>query len=67
MQGPEEGLRGCLACGRGDDVTPLVRLDYQGAHVWICPQHLPLLIHDPGRLTGMLPGAETLQPAEHHD
>jgi hypothetical protein len=57
----------CLACGRGEDVTPLVRLDYQGSHVWICPQHLPLLIHDPGQLVGMLPGAENLQPSEHQD
>ena len=57
----------CLACGVDDRATPLVRLDYQGRHVWICPRHLPLLIHDPGRLVGMLPGAENLRPAEHHD
>ena len=57
----------CLACARGDQETPLVRLQYRGGPLWICPQHLPLLIHDPGRLVGKLPGAETLRPAEHHD
>ncbi|MDH3744361.1 MAG: hypothetical protein OES47_04585 [Acidobacteriota bacterium] len=57
----------CLACERGDTETPLVALEYQGSRLWICPQHLPILIHDPGRLVGKLPGAERLSPAEHHD
>ena len=57
----------CLACGRDTQATPLIMLEYQGATLWICPQHLPILIHDPARLVGRLPGAENLQPAEHHD
>lgn len=57
----------CLACGRGQDTTPLVPLAYRGAALWICPQHLPILIHDPQRLVGKLPGAEGLTPADHHD
>ena len=57
----------CLECGRDSDATPLIRLAYRSAELWICPQHLPLLIHDPARLIGKLPGAETLRPAEHHD
>lgn len=57
----------CLACERDSDATPLIAIAYRGAELWICPQHLPILIHDPGRLAGKLPGAETLRPAEHHD
>lgn len=57
----------CLECGRDSSATPLLPLEYQGAHLWICPQHLPVLIHDPTRLVGKLPGAENLKPAEHHD
>ncbi len=57
----------CLACERGEDVTPLVALAYRGERAWICPQHLPVLIHDPTRLVGRLAGAENLRPAEHHD
>jgi hypothetical protein len=57
----------CLACGRGADVVPLITLAYRGGSHWICPQHLPVLIHDPTRLVGQLPGAEDLQPADHHD
>jgi len=57
----------CLACGRNDDETPLVRLLHRGAELHICPQHLPILIHNPGELVGRLAGAERLKPAEHHD
>lgn len=57
----------CMACGRGPDVTPVLALEYRGATVWICPQHLPVLIHDPAQLIGKLAGAEHLRPAEHHD
>jgi hypothetical protein len=59
--------KSCLACQRGPDETPLIALEYQGGTRWICPQHLPILIHDPGRLVGKLPGADRLSPAEHHD
>ena len=59
--------KACLACGRDSGATPLVALEYQGGRLWICPQHLPILIHDPSRLVGILPGAENLNPAEHHD
>lgn len=57
----------CLACERGSAEIPLITLDYRGQTLWICPQHLPLLIHDPQRLAGRLPGAEGMAPAEHHD
>ena len=57
----------CLACGRTDEETPLVSLRHRGAANWICPQHVPILIHDPGRLIGVLDGAEDLSPADHHD
>lgn len=57
----------CLACGRGPQETPLIALEYRGAALWICPQHLPVLIHEPAQLAGRLAGAERLRPADHHD
>ena len=45
----------------------LIQLAYRGERLHICPQHLPVLIHDPQRLVGLLAGAEGLEPAEHHD
>lgn len=61
------GPQQCLACNRNSHQIPLLALDYRGTDYWICPQHLPLLIHDPAQLIGKLPGAEDLTPAEHRD
>jgi hypothetical protein len=55
----------CLVCEQTSDQIPLIALSYQGATYWICPTHLPVLIHKPSQLVGRLPGAENLQPHEH--
>jgi hypothetical protein len=52
----------CLYCKQSSQEVPLLRLEYRGAEAWICPQHLPLLIHKPTELVGILPGAENLSP-----
>ena len=57
----------CLVCHRTSDLTPLLSLEYRNETIRICPQHLPILIHDPGQLVGLLPGAEDLRPSEHQD
>ena len=51
----------CLVCEKGADEAPLITFDYRGRTLWICPQDLPVLIHDPARLAAKLPGAETLK------
>lgn len=53
--------KACLFCKRNDEEIPLVQLHYQGRNLWICPQHIPVLIHDPQKLVGMLPGAENME------
>jgi hypothetical protein len=57
----------CLYCQQDSDAVPLILLRYRGEERWICPQHLPILIHDPAVLSGILPGAENLKGANHHD
>ena len=57
----------CLLCERDSQATPLLHLDYRGESLWICPQHLPVLIHEPSRLVGTLPGAEALKPSDIED
>lgn len=57
----------CVACKRGSEAVPLIRLDYRGSAFSICPQHLPILIHDPSQLVGLLPGAEEMEPSKHED
>ncbi|MBI4518054.1 MAG: hypothetical protein HY699_19800 [Deltaproteobacteria bacterium] len=57
-----ENAKKCLACDRGVNEVPLIALAYRDLNLWICPQHIPILIHDPARLAGRLPGAERLSP-----
>jgi hypothetical protein len=56
----------CVYCERDSETIPLVSLRYQNSDLWICPQHLPILIHKPSQLVGKLPGAEKLGPADEH-
>jgi hypothetical protein len=39
----------------------LVFFKYHNQDYWICPQHLPVLIHEPSKLAGKLPDAEKLK------
>ena len=57
----------CVACARSQNEIPLISISFQDKNFWICPQHLPVLIHNPQLLIGKLPGAEGMSPAEHHD
>lgn len=51
----------CLVCNQDENQVPLVQVDYKKNSYYICPQHIPVLIHDPGKLEGKLPGAENMQ------
>jgi hypothetical protein len=55
----------CLVCDRTSDIIPLIRLQFRGEEAWICPQHLPILIHKPAQLADKLPGLELLPPVHH--
>lgn len=57
----------CLVCEQTEAQIPLISLHYQQKELWICPQHLPVLIHNPQMLAGKLPGAEGMKPADHQD
>lgn len=55
----------CLVCQETSHEIPLLKLEYQEQEYYICPQHFPILIHQPQKLVGLLPGAEKLQGHEH--
>ncbi|MFL7812696.1 MAG: hypothetical protein ACK2TT_08540 [Anaerolineales bacterium] len=55
----------CIYCGRNASQVPLLSFLYQDQEFQICAEHLPILLHQPGKLAGKLPGADTLSPAKH--
>lgn len=59
----------CLYCQQGSDHVPLMPVVFKGQELWICPQHLPILIHKPAQLADKLPGMTQISPVEphHHD
>ncbi len=55
----------CVYCGVSHEEAPLVKLLVKGQDYFICAQHLPILIHEPQKLAGKLPGVESLSGHEH--
>ena len=51
----------CLVCNQNENQVPLVQVDYKQHNYFICPQHIPMLIHNPDQLEGKLPDAENMQ------
>lgn len=62
-----ERSRTCIYCDQDSNQVPLIRFVFKDEEAWICPQHLPVLIHKPAKLAGRLPGAEQLTGAAGHD
>jgi hypothetical protein len=55
----------CVNCSRTVEEVPLLTLVHRTGTAYICPQCLPILIHQPQDLVSKLPGTEALQPHEH--
>ena len=53
----------CLVCGRNQQEIPVTEWHYQESNFFICAQHIPVLIHDPQKLIGLLPDAEKMEGA----
>ena len=55
----------CLNCNASENEIPLVNLIYAGKQTFICSSCLPVLIHQPQKLTGKLDGVDKISPAKH--
>ena len=55
----------CVNCGRSVALVPLISITHRDGAAYICPQCLPILLHQPEMLVGKLPGAESLQGHTH--
>lgn len=53
----------CVVCEKDTDQMPLTRFYYKESDFYICAQHIPILIHDPQKLVGLLPDADKLEGA----
>ena len=53
--------KACLVCKTSSSEIPVTKFYYRESEFYICPQHIPVLIHNPQELIGLLPGADKLQ------
>jgi hypothetical protein len=60
-----ELVKQCLNCGRSVEQVPLISIEHRTGSAYICPQCLPILIHEPQTLIGKLSGAEALRGRAH--
>lgn len=53
--------KGCIVCKKSSQETPVTKFYHKDSEFYICPQHIPILIHNPQELVGLLEGADKLQ------
>jgi len=51
----------CLVCQKSQDEAPVTEFHYKNSSFFICAQHMPVLIHNPQQLIGLLPDADKMQ------
>ena len=56
----ENQKKSCVLCQKLDTELPLIVLSYNDTAYYICPEHMPMLIHQPDALVGKMPGAENM-------
>ena len=55
----------CIVCKKTQQEIPLTAFIFKDIECWICPQHIPILIHSPQKLADLLPGADQFEAAPH--
>jgi len=53
--------KACIVCKKSSQETPVTKFYHKDSEFYICPQHIPILIHNPQELVGLLEGADKLQ------
>lgn len=54
--------KSCIVCKRTSEAIPVTEWMYKESKFYICPQHMPTLIHNPQDLVNLIPGAEGFEP-----
>ena len=53
--------KACIVCKKSSQETPVTKFYHKDSEFYICPQHIPILIHNPQELVGLLEDADKLQ------
>jgi len=53
--------KACIVCKKTSFETAVTKFYHKESEFYICSQHIPILIHKPEELIGLLDGADKLQ------
>ncbi|MBP8793296.1 MAG: hypothetical protein KBE41_13175 [Lutibacter sp.] len=56
-------VKECIVCKTPSTEIPVTKFYYKDSEFYICPQHIPVIIHKPQDLVGILEGADTFKGA----
>jgi hypothetical protein len=51
----------CIVCKKSPTEIPVTKFYHKQSEFYICCQHIPVLIHNPEQLVGLIDGADKLQ------
>lgn len=54
-------VKECLVCKKSSAEIPVTKFYYKESEFYICPQHMPTIIHKPQELVGLIDGADTFE------
>lgn len=52
--------KACIVCKKTSFETAVTKFHHKDSEFYICSQHIPILIHKPEELIGLLDGADKL-------
>ncbi len=55
----------CKLCGSSEMDVPMLPVRYANQGFWVCSRCMPVLIHRPEKLEGILENAEKIPAADH--
>jgi hypothetical protein len=53
----------CIVCKQSSMEMPVTKFYHKNTAFYICSQHIPVLIHNPQELVGLIDDADTIQGA----
>ena len=56
-------VKECIVCKTPSTEIPVTKFYYKDSEFYICPQHIPVIIHKPQDLVGILEGADIFKGA----
>lgn len=51
----------CIVCKKTAHEIPVTKFYHKESEFYICPQHMPVIIHNPQQLIGLLDGADEME------